>query len=714
MDKLKLNLINCYGINKLEQELTFGDFNTIVVYASNGIMKTSLANTFNAIQKGEQPKDRLFNKPSTCEITCDGIAIKPEMISVIKSFDDIDTIPSQTKLLVDEDSKKEYDEIYQDIEEKKHKLIISLNKKSGVKKDDIEKTICNAFRKNDFYEILSDFENLEVGDDFSEIKYNEIFNPDVISFLKQPNVIKDIEDYFEKYQTILEKSSLYKAGIFNPSKADNVAASLKKENFFNAEHSVKLKGVEKEFKNFEALNQKLTEEKKEIIENEDLLKIEKQIKKVAVKNLREILEKNRIVKELINLDDFNMKLWLSYFDKERFYISELLETYKNGLAKLKEIEEKAEQQATVWDEVIKKFKARFSVPFDVRIKNKSSSILGKDVPNINFIFTDDITGNESAFEQKELGRKEILSQGEKRAMYLLNVMFNIEARLEEGIPTLYIIDDVADSFDYKNKYAIIQYLKDIAEIEDNYQIILTHNYDFFRTLQSRILGGSKRRSHSFVTIKEDSEITLIQSGHKYQDEPFNDWKKKLNEVRPLLSSIPFVRNILEFKSGNGTEHFKTLTSLLHCKTDTQTITIADIKAIYNDTISSNGLDTHDNNESIHNLLMIEAEDIFNNHTEISINLEEKIILSIATRIKAEEYMWSKVNDKSEITNSQTGKLFNRFKLEHGETLINELNVLEEVNLVTPENIHLNSFMFEPIIDLSMNHLKKIYNDVKNL
>src|SRR5690606_19394188 len=113
--------------------------------------------------------------------------------------------------------------------------------------------------------------------------------------------------------------------------------------------------------------------------------------------------------------------------------------------------------------VLKKFKDRFSVPFDVRIKNKSSSILGKDVPNINFVFTDDLSGKESSFEHKELGRKDILSQGEKRAMYLLNVMFNIEARLADGSKTLYIIDDVADSFDYKNKYAIVQYLKEIAE-----------------------------------------------------------------------------------------------------------------------------------------------------------------------------------------------------------------------------------------------------------
>lgn len=29
-------------------------------------------------------------------------------------------------------------------------------------------------------------------------------------------------------------------------------------------------------------------------------------------------------------------------------------------------------------------------------------------------------------------------------------------------------------------------------------------------------------------------------------------------------------------------------------------------------------------------------------------------------------------------------------------------------MMTPENIHLNSFMYEPILDMSYDHLKKLY------
>ncbi len=43
-----------------------------------------------------------------------------------------------------------------------------------------------------------------------------------------------------------------------------------------------------------------------------------------------------------------------------------------------------------------------------------------------------------------------------------------------------------------------------------------------------------------------------------------------------------------------------------------------------------------------------------------------------------------------------------------------MKILERVNLMTPENIHLNSFMFEPILDMSPEHLKNLYRDVKQI
>jgi len=44
----------------------------------------------------------------------------------------------------------------------------------------------------------------------------------------------------------------------------------------------------------------------------------------------------------------------------------------------------------------------------------------------------------------------------------------------------------------------------------------------------------------------------------------------------------------------------------------------------------------------------------------------------------------------------------------------EIAIIENVNLITPESIHINSFMFEPLIDISDWTLIDLYTSVKNL
>ena len=55
----------------------------------------------------------------------------------------------------------------------------------------------------------------------------------------------------------------------------------------------------------------------------------------------------------------------------------------------------------------------------------------------------------------------------------MNVIFEIEARKTANQETLVIVDDLADSFDYRNKYAIIRYLKDISE-DGLFKLLIGH------------------------------------------------------------------------------------------------------------------------------------------------------------------------------------------------------------------------------------------------
>lgn len=98
-----------------------------------------------------------------------------------------------------------------------------------------------------------------------------------------------------------------------------------------------------------------------------------------------------------------------------------------------------------------------------------------------------------------------------------------------------------------------------------------------------------------------------------------------------------------------------------------------------------------------------------------INFENKIVLSIAIRIAAEKFMIGKIRDDkfvASITANQTSELFNKFKQEIGEN--GATKVLARVLLMTPESIHLNSFMYEPILDMSDEHLRNLLTQVRSL
>ena len=74
--------------------------------------------------------------------------------------------------------------------------------------------------------------------------------------------------------------------------------------------------------------------------------------------------------------------------------------------------------------------------------------------SLGFTFED---GPDTAPVEKD-ALMQVLSTGERKALYILNIIFEVEARKKANQETLFVFDDIADSFDYKNKYAIIQYL----------------------------------------------------------------------------------------------------------------------------------------------------------------------------------------------------------------------------------------------------------------
>lgn len=74
-------------------------------------------------------------------------------------------------------------------------------------------------------------------------------------------------------------------------------------------------------------------------------------------------------------------------------------------------------------------------------------------------------------------------------------------------------------------------------------------------------------------------------------------------------------------------------------------------------------------------------------------------------------MLNKLNQEFESTNNQTRELYDAIKKELSD---DEKRIIQKVLMITPENIHINSFMFEPILDISLDHLYTCLEKVKNL
>ena len=216
-----------------------------------------------------------------------------------------------------------------------------------------------------------------------------------------------------------------------------------------------------------------------------------------------------------------------------------------------------------------------------------------------------------------------------------------------------------------------------------------------------------------MVIKTEEEIKVIEAEYFH---PFTYFRNNLTQNTDILvASIPFVRNIVEYTRGSGDEYYEKLTSLLHLKEDSPKITVKDLEAIYRVVLCNNTIELG-NKEKVVVDLILECADKISKDTTESVNLENKIVLAIAIRLKTEEFLIRDINDPQkvkEIERNQTIELFNIYKEKHmgGD---GQLKLIEQVNLMTPENIHFNSFMYEPILDMSDQHLKQLYDNIKGI
>lgn len=725
MNKLKISLKNCYGIQSLDHEFDFNPgtnpakpkAKACAIYAPNGLMKSSFAKTFEALAKGENPKEERYNRTTTCVVEADGNAISKEAIYVLKAEIDINTEnPSVTNILVNPENKARYDELLVDLDKLKNKLKASLQKSSKVKKNDIEQKLLSDWGETELPACIQQIKEISIEDDLSPYEYEAIFNPKAIQVLKSQEFIDRASEFNERYQELFDQAgTIYQKGIFNPAKAETSFGTLDKQGFFAGGHRVHLRG-ESESIDKEELDQKLQAIHATIDGDETLKKLRNSlalhaqtralidlIEQLSATQVEFFLEKLKPE----NQSQFRRELWAYYIQNNSDAMA-YLELYVASKDEIGSIEADAAQAAPRWTEAIKLFNDRFvGLPFTLSVANQTQAALGREQAKLKFTFKD-------GDDKVEWSRSEIntLSQGEKRALYLLSFIFEVEARKLDNKETLFILDDVADSFDYKNKHAIVQYLRDLSKTANFHQIILTHNFDFFRTLANGFVAYCR----CLMANKSAGEIT-IEKTDGINNYFIGKWKNNVDQCDCILcATIPFTRNLIEYTKGEEDADYLKLTSLLHWKNDTEQITVGNYFDIYNRLFGTEH--NINNTQPIKTLLFEKAEEICAKESHEGLNLEDKVLLSMAIRMQTEISVTNKLrtlkNDADYWCQSknQFGKLLKEY-----ETLAPsapEMRTLEKVGITVSSNIHLNSFMYEPILDLTIDHLVDLYEEVCSL
>ena len=722
MNSVTVDLKNCYGIKTLNHVFDFTQHKAYAIYAPNGSMKSSFAEAFKDIADRKESQDRIFPSRTTVRSITDdnGTALTPESILVLPPYDQFFSHTEKTStLLVNNTLRREYEQLHADIDSCKAQFLKAMKEQSGSKKT-LEREIALAFTKSpdneSFYKALERISS-ELKEQseapFADVKYDAIFDDKILDALNTKGLKSAIQDYILRYNQLLDSSTYFKKGIFEYYNATQIAKTLASNGFFDAKHTVTLSADENRvIRTQQQLEELITKELSGITQDKVLKTKYAAIKKQLERNaqLRDfqvyLCSHETLLPHLDNIDLFKEQVWKSYFKTNESLYQELLDKYRQVKARRTQIEQEASRERTLWETAVDLFNERFSVPFTLEAKNKAAVTLGHEAMlDLSYTFHDG--DDEAPVVRDELLKS--LSQGEKKALYILNIIFEIEVRRESQQETLFVVDDLADSFDYKNKYAIIQYLQDISDGPVFKQIILTHNFDFFRTVNSRFVGYEP----CLMASKNEDGITL-KNAEGVRNPFLRDWKGHLfDDGKKRVASISFARNLIEHVRGDSDPEFTKLTSLLHWKSDTAGIKQRDLDEIFLNVFGGTGA-FGDEDEPVAEMIFREADDCLDMNG--GVNLEHKIVLAIAIRLSAERFMAKEIADPgflAGIDKNQTPTLMKRFQSDCVDK-VDAIRTLRKVLLMTPENIHLNAFMYEPILDMSADSLETLYSEVLKL
>lgn len=687
---LHLNLEND---KKMYQEL---------IYSKNGSFKTSFSNTLYNLSNGtlENVFDRLTDEKAILDISI------LENGKEIKNFDNRFVVFSReiyeqhSKLLSDYSSELET----LTIDKKNSEYINELLTEETI---EIKLQIDNYLKGTGLnFEILLDmFSNLEDGyldriiqllntiinheaQDISEINIKKIYQK-AYDIVDQSEFQSKISNYIQVLENKINAQLFDKN--FNENNCLQFINNVDKAKYLSETKSRGLFLKDKVYYDIDEVKKIFEEEIKKISKDPEIIEQSKEITKLMgtakeSEFLKESIQKNPLIVKQLSAGRKN--ILLSYLKSSSIDYNYWLEVVKKAKKELNNVLKIAQDKQTNFERAIEIYKNRFHPIFDIKIVNKAESMLGIKTPTITFYHNRycEIPVSETKLSQ-------ILSSGEKTTLNILK--FIVEYENCKKYHPFIILDDIVETFDYSNRYAFMEYINDLVNL-DVPTIVMTHNFEFYRTVSKRI--PKLRKS---VASANSNGVVDIQTNNRINKNMEN--VLKCSNIYDFFCAIPYLREIKTILL----EDTKTLDSCLHYKENTSKLQIKDILLQFpSNAIKSLKIDEND----IYMEKLFEIADNLSGFDDFDI--VKKTILSLSCRLLIErKIIANNFNLLTNINTNQTAQLLDLY----GEKLFpNVKKYLEAVQLSTPEFIHANAFMYEPLIDINGKYLFELYNQIKKI
>jgi hypothetical protein len=669
-----------------------------VIYAGNGIFKSSFSNAFHGLINAKEVKDRISEKPLDYDIYIGNKNIKDmdlkehmivfsnDIMSDVR-LDDMKTDISRLAIIdeLSDDLKRinsDLDSIYKQIE--LHFIDVGFSSKEM----DLLATVSFEHRMEYLDALLSTINESEILDKDLDLDLELFRSPEYLK-INTKETARTTQD-FKDYIKMLSVDPVFDED-FNVFVASDFLKDIKKAHFIDGTKGRTVTINDQEFVTYESFEKRLHAAIKAALGDEQAeRRLGDILKKIGnrsndQKKLKKMVQTDLTVIEALT---HSKEEWISSKIKKEhgFQIDELITRVNRLKDEIRSIQEQADEKQSRFERAILIFEDRFDPNFKVSITNKRQSAVGIELPVFSY---EHRRAKDYPIDENRLS--EVLSSGETTTYNIIKFIAKYE-NIKENNPVV-ILDDVVDSFDYGNRYAFIEYIKEMIENGTNV-IALTNNYDFFRSLKSRVynlssLAASINVKHSVLVFSPKNLVFDTRT-------VFN-----IDSVHDLIMALPFARELATYNNRNMDFikyfHIKRGTKLLNLNGLKQKIAKRYKKASFSDEIDYKAIYLH----AIDSV----CDDIIKERIA-SYDMKKKIVLAMNIRLKLEVILLEgTIGITDRINRNQTSELIrlkkHRFKADFRR-------LVDQISVCTPEFLHLNAFMYEPLIDVNPDRLVRIY------